>query len=438
MEYCHLNTGQSVRIEGPALVKVLEGKVYAVGITYGSNDKFTILRARKVVIKALEDTKLQVTLGQGGKIERVIEGEEVIDIWEREISKLKLRNSIITILGAMDVGKTTLTITLANKASISGLKVGIIDADLGQNDLGPPATIDAAILKDDVLTHLSSLRPVKSLFLKTTSVEKVWRDVVDSVHKLTEYLMNIENVDTVVINTDGWVSTKEAIKYKYSLIEKLNPNYIIVIKREDEVDNLISNLNEKFSDRLLILPAPQATRTRTREDRKIHREMGYGRYLMPTRELSINLEKTPITNIPICSGVQLSDELKRLISKFVKSSIKYAEQIGESVIVVSDVKENQIINMPGGGEVIVLPLNWERGLLVGLEDENNYLLALGCLRKIYYHQRKAVITISRNFEETVKIHHIRLGMIRLNENFEEEEKVNYLLKIEKILSRHIH
>ncbi len=49
-------------------------------------------------------------------------------------------NRRVVVLGMMDVGgKTTFTIMVANKAiAAGGRTVGVIDADPGQNDLGPP------------------------------------------------------------------------------------------------------------------------------------------------------------------------------------------------------------------------------------------------------------------------------------------------------------
>ena len=435
MTVYELSKSKLFRIEGPALVRVISGKIYAMGVEYSEGSKFTVLRARKVIVKAIEDSKLDLVLGPDGYVEEAKPEEEVIDKWEENISKLSLEGTTTVILGAMDVGKTTLTVMLANKASIKGFRVGIIDADLGQNDLGPPATVDASILEPfKTITHLRILNPVKSIFLKTTSVERVWKDVVKSTGKLVDYLRSIEKVNTVIVNTDGWVATDEAVRYKISLISKINPDNVIVIKRGEEVEKLISTLNES-GYKPLILPAPPAARTRTRQDRKIHREMGYGKYLTPTREVSINLEKTPIINIPICTGIRLKSDLKNLLRKFIKSEILYSEQIEDKIVAICNIEEPQVIEISGGGLVIALPRGWEHGLLVGLEDEDNYLLALGMLRKIYYNSKKAIIAISRNFDQLNKVKHIRIGMIRLNKNFEEIEKVHYLSRIENIFTK---
>ncbi len=440
MQKYKVEPGKLLRVEGPAAVRVIDGEVYVLGITYGADSRFTVLRARKVVVKPLRESILEITLGPDGNVEEARSDEEVIDIWEEATSKIELKG-ISVILGAMDVGKTTMTVMIANKASRAGFRVGIIDADLGQNDLGPPATVDAAVLEPGTyITHLRMLKPIRAMFLKTTSVERVWQDVVNAVHRLARYLIDNEGVSTVVINTDGWVTTEKAVEYKVKLLEKLEPRNVIIIRRSDEVNQLLSTIREKFQDKINIieLPAPPAARVRTKEDRRIHREMGYGKYLTPPRDITLDLKKSPIVNFPICSGIKANQDLLNLVRKFVKHPIMYCELLEGFMIAItsqSDKREPEIVTVPGGGKIIVLSNGWERGILVGLEDENNFLLALGRLKKIYYNNQKAVITVSRSFSDISKIDHIRLGMIRLNEQYEEIEKVNYIAKLENLLKR---
>ncbi|WP_054849120.1 hypothetical protein [Vulcanisaeta sp. JCM 14467] len=99
---------------------------------------------------------------------------------------------------------------------------------------------------------------------------------------------------------------------------------------------------------------------------------------------------------------------------------------------IGNVKDFQIRSI-GGVSVAILPMNWEMGLLVALEDKDNYLLSLGVLRKIYYNTGKAVISIPKSFNNEGLIDHIRLGMIKVNNNYEEVEKTLYISKIESLL-----
>ncbi|MGC8543856.1 MAG: Clp1/GlmU family protein, partial [Vulcanisaeta sp.] len=320
---------------------------------------------------------------------------------------------------------------LANKGIKEGLKVGIIDGDPGQNDIGPPTTVSSAIA-EKFITHLAQLRSLRTMFVKTTSIEHVWSYVLDSILKLIEDLRNNYKVNTVIINTDGWVSEPPAVSFKLEMVRRVRADYIIVIKREREVEDLISKLVDAYGNHVIILPAPPNAKIRDRDDRKIRREMGYSKYLMPSRDLSISIVEKPIVNLPLFRGIRYDKYMLSLIRKNI-GPITYVEQWGNVAVAIGNVNEFQIRNL-GNVSVAILPMNWEKGLLVALEDRDDYLLALGMLRKIYYNTGKAIVTVSKSFNEEGKIDHIRLGMIRLNENFEEVDKVLYINKIESMLS----
>ncbi len=418
-------------IDGPASIRILDGKLYVLGVEYGPGSSFTVMRGRRIIVKSLSEGRIDVVLGPEGRIERINGGDETIDIWDRELSTLKLRNSTVVVLGAMDVGKTTVTTILTNMGVRDGLRVGVIDGDPGQNDIGPPTTVSASVATG-FITHLTQLRSLRSIFVKTTSIEHVWEYVLSAISKLADELRRDYGVDAVVINTDGWVSGPDAVKFKVELIRRVAANRIVVIRRGDEVNELLRGLRGVIDD-VIVLPSPPNARIRDRDDRKIRREMGYSKYIMPSRELSINLRERPIANLPLFNGLRYDNYVTRLIRRSLNMPIHYIEQWGGVAIAIGSVKEFQTKSI---GDVIIaiLPENWEKGLLVALEDRNDHLLSLGVLRKIYYNTGKAVISIPKSFNNEGAIDHIRLGMIRVNDNYEEVEKTLYISKIESLLS----
>ncbi len=140
-------------------------------------------------------------------------------------------------------------------------------------------------------------------------------------------------------------------------------------------------------------------------------------------------------NLPLFNGLRYDSYITKLIQRSLNISIHYIEQWGGGgvAVAIGNVKEFQVKNL-GDVSIAILPINWERGLLVALEDKNNYLLSLGVLRKIYYNTGKAVISIPKSFNNEDLVDHIRLGMIRVNDNYEEVEKTLYINKIESLLS----
>lgn len=418
-----LKAGDIYRVEGPAKVVVRKGQIYATGVTYTEGQVFTVLRARRLAIRAVSDAEVEFVLGPGALLEKAAPGEEVIDEWERHLSALDPRGVVLTI-GAIDVGKSTVAAMLGNKALAKGYKVAIIDADVGQNDLGPPTTVSMARLTRYV-THLRQLVAEKSLFLQSTSLEWTWPSAVDKIAMATEYAKNRWQVDTVVVNTDGWVLGEEAVIFKRRLIERIKPTVIVAIQVERELAPILNGF-----DNVVILPPPPYARKRTREDRKIHREMGYGRYIFPPVELALPLDKIPLCNLPLFRGVEIDEELRKMLTKAIGMPVLRAYQTGSRVyaIVSGDVWATKKV---GGFQVFCLPQDFEKGLLVGLEDREGFLIGLGVLKKIYYDKRRAVIYTSRDVEKKLgEVTCIRLGFVRLDDGFNEVEKVIGLLRAE--------
>lgn len=419
-----LKTGDMYRIEGPAKVVVRRGQIYATGVVYGEGQSFTVLRARRLVIKALGDSEVELVLGPGALMEKVAPQEEIVDEWERRIADVDPRG-VALIIGMMDVGKSTLAAMLGNKALSRGYKVAVIDADVGQNDLGPPTTVSMARLTR-YITHLRQLAAEKSIFLQSTSLERVWPRAVEQIAKAVDYARERWGVETIVINTDGWVLDEEAVAFKRKLIERLKPSLIVAIQVERELAPIIEGHGN-----VVVLPPPPHVRVRTREDRKIHREMGYGRYIFPPVELALSLDKTPLCNLPIFRGVELSDDLRRMLTRAVGAPVLKAFQAGGRVYAVVQ-SDTWSLRKVGGFQVVCLPNEFEKGLLVGLEDREGFLVGLGVLKKIYYDRRKAVVYTSSDVERRIgEVKCIRLGLVRLDENFNEVERATNLLKVEE-------
>lgn len=414
-----MEPGEIFRVEGPARIDVVEGVVYAVGALYSSGQYFTVLRARKLAFKAIERAKVSVILGPNAVLERAKPDEEVIDEWEAAASGMDLRG-ITVVVGAIDVGKSTMTAVLANKALSRGLKVAVIDADVGQNDIGPPTTISAGRVTRPI-TSLRQVQAEKSVFMQSTSLERIWPRAVEAIRKLIAYARSAWSAESIIVNTDGWVSDEEAIRYKRALLAAVGPSNILAIKIANELDGILNGLPRVVSTR-----PPPAVGSRSREDRKIHREMSYARYIFPLREISVDLEKIPLCNIDLFKGVDVNNEIKFMISRSINAKVFYANQVGRTLYVITDQWLARRLN---AFKVLGLPEGFEKGLLAGIEDGDGFLIGLGVFKKIYYDRKKAIIYTSSRTEKSLhKASCIRIGYIRLNENFEESERVSHLLK----------
>ena len=74
----------------------------------------------------------------------------------------------VVVVGATDVGKTTFCLAMANACLVRGHKCAVVDADLGQSEIGPPATVGWGLLESPA-SALSDIECRDLFFVGSTS-----------------------------------------------------------------------------------------------------------------------------------------------------------------------------------------------------------------------------------------------------------------------------
>jgi polynucleotide 5'-hydroxyl-kinase GRC3/NOL9 len=89
------------------------------------------------------NAEFDVLLGDKGAA-NLFEGSTTPASWEACVKRVLAKNDkpvIAMIVGAIDVGKTSFCAYLTNMALKEKQRIAIVDADLGQSDVGPPSTV---------------------------------------------------------------------------------------------------------------------------------------------------------------------------------------------------------------------------------------------------------------------------------------------------------
>ena len=69
--------------------------------------------------------------------------------WERIARYIVQPQAVILVVGSTDTGKSTFCRFLVEQGVSQGLRVGLVDADVGQSRIGPPTTIGLKILSQN-------------------------------------------------------------------------------------------------------------------------------------------------------------------------------------------------------------------------------------------------------------------------------------------------
>lgn len=276
-----LDAGSALLVEGPAAVRLVRGEGFSLGAPLEIGVWTVLPEDRRLLVETPGHCSLDVRLGVGGGQER-ISGSPIPTGW-REASQIAAQAlGVVVVVGDVDAGKSTLCTLIANECFRNGIRVSVIDGDVGQADIGPPTTISMSLLQRHIL-GLQHLKPDTSLFIGDTSPSSVPEKVSAGLVHLRDLARKVS--DLVLIDTDGWVKGEEASRYKRLLLDGIQPDLVIGIGSQGEIELLLEN---QRSTVLRLEPSPYA-RSRSREERKRAREAGYRRFLQNAKRVSLSL-----------------------------------------------------------------------------------------------------------------------------------------------------
>lgn len=292
-------------VRGPASLRLLGGQGTALGAPLESR-KLVVRQEKQLPVETSSEADLEVLLGELGNMFEV-EGSTIPRSWYSALDALvEMEQGKVMIIGATDVGKSTLSTFLTNGLLKNGIRPRVVDADIGQADIGPPTTVGRAV-PSGYLSSLVDLDPSALIFIGHTNPSQVQSKLIDGIRRLSHN----EQESLTIINTDGWVLDPEAIIYKVELIETIQPDLVLGIAIGRELEPILS----KAAVTSMKIEAPGTVLTRSRSDRREIRTEGYRRFLDGARTRTFSMRETQVRlpkELPSIRMAQSSD-LENLI-----------------------------------------------------------------------------------------------------------------------------
>jgi len=262
--------GKTLVIAGPASFELTDGEASVLGAPLNSTGNI-VPRGKQTPVEIHSPSSFRISLGGDASVEE-LDGSTIPLSWREAGSGLiELGEGIAVVVGGADTGKTTLCTFLSNYLIAENREVAVVDADIGQTDLGPPTTMAAGEVKATV-TNLAQVKPSERLFIGLTSPGRAKNKVIHSTKRLVDYHTKPGKI--TIVNTDGWVSGSEAVLYKLQMLDELRPDMTLGIGDSD-----ISPILQAGNRATLIVGSPDTVKERTRLDRLELRSLGYRKYL---------------------------------------------------------------------------------------------------------------------------------------------------------------
>lgn len=397
---------------GPAAVTVLNGLIEVLSKKFGRGERIIVHKLKNYIVHAIEDTELDVSMGQGAQIQQVDENEPYLE--RLGIAKEIIENGYekIMIIGGIDVGKSTLTVLLSNMALEKGYKPAVIDSDVGQADIGPPCFISMSYPEQQVL-WMRELKPVAMKFIGDI---KPQYHIEGIIHKLLELIGKAQNDKRkpVIIDTDGWVGDEYALNYKHRLINEVKPDALIVIGEELAV---FFRKYERIGIKTYVTRTPIIRRTRNREERRMLRRDKYKEYLENAPQRKIELDNVIVIGHPLFHGVEIPKPTNNQNNVF--NNILYISKTYDTLHIVTQhhIRSEQLEVVKktyGISKIKVYPIGFEKNMYVAVSDGSEDYPAL--IEKIDYNNKSIILKTGFNGEIRI----IKLSNIRLTEDYSEQ------------------
>jgi polynucleotide 5'-hydroxyl-kinase GRC3/NOL9 len=199
---------------------------------------------------------------------------------------------VTVVLGASDTGKTSLATWLAARLA-EALPTAVVDADLGQSEIGPPTTIGLGRARP-ALRRLGEADLVAMHFVGTTSPVAAFRATFDGVRALVARARHA-GFARVIVDTPGLVAGRLGRVLADGEIAAADADLVVALERGEECAHLLAPYAGRARPAIVRLPALEGHAPRRQAARRAHRRRALDAYLRDARPVALDLARVRFT-----------------------------------------------------------------------------------------------------------------------------------------------
>jgi polynucleotide 5'-hydroxyl-kinase GRC3/NOL9 len=335
--------------------------------------------------------------------------------WRETIELLAETGGKTLLVGATDAGKTTFCTLLVNAVLQRGERVAVVDADIGQSEIGPPGCVSLGV-PDAPVASLSQIPAARIAFVGAISPHYHLLEHVVAVRQICDYAQ-AERSFLMLVDTTGMVRGAAARRLKQSKISLLQPDHIVAIQRKSECEPLLLPLRFTDSARIFRLPIASVIQKKPSILRMQRRAARFALYFQHAEIRRFNFDDVAMTGTWLNSGAPLPPPQRKTLIGLLGVHVFYAEMSDRHLGVVTNaVPANQdyfgLIQEQFRQQTMTLtPSSKLRHLLIGLADHNGRTIGLGTLESLDFQTRQIGIRTPLRAASAVKV--LQFGFIRV-------------------------
>lgn len=333
--------------------------------------------------------------------------------WSAALAQLAASSGVVLVVGASDAGKTTFCTLLAAQAHRSGRSVAVVDADIGQSEIGPPACVGAGRVHAPP-NALSDIRAERLVFVGATSPRDRALEQTTATRVAVD-AMRSHAPDLIVVDTTGYIAGVEAQQLKQAKIDLLAPSHLVLIQRGAECEPLARSLLLPQSLQAHTLSTAKAITRKPSSLRKLRRAARFARYFERSSVQTLDLEGVVLAGAWLGSGAVVEPRVRLYLERTLGAPVLHAETAnGRLCVVTKDGRPTQkaldaVTQDLHVRAVTLTPVALYKHLVVGLTDGEGATLGIGLIDSLDF--RRMQIGIRTPVRAQASVRGIRFGVM---------------------------
>ena len=365
--------------------------------------------------------------------------------WKRLAKQIVMPNQRVLVLGASDSGKSTFCRYLIDSACDASLKAALVDADVGQSQIGPPTTIGMKMFEsaqvgdkhhlpfggnEDPKTNTEQLAVGKNnigqglnqkadtlYFVGALSPERNLLPVLTGTRLMVDTAIDA-GAEFIVIDTTGYVHDGAASMLKQQKIDLIRPNHIVCLGKSKDLDRIVgcySNINSLTIHHLL---PHKLTRTKSSVARKKNRTERFKIYFADSQLQKISFEKIRGARTSFFNGRIANQKELEILCRLTETDVTYAEWGHRSISLIARRKLTQdatksLKNYLSLSSVSAETPAYFRQRLVGMVDSAGDTSGIGIIEVVDFQNKELHIRCNSGIASKIKV--LQFGDYRYNE-----------------------
>lgn len=244
--------------------------------------------------------------------------------WQKLVNRIVMPQQIVLVIGATDAGKSTFCRFLVDSALTEGLKTALVDADVGQSQIGPPTTIGIKSLTPEMVPVQFDGTADQLYFVGDLSPRPCYLETLTGTRLMIDKARETK-ADFIVVDTTGYIHDPPAVSLKQHKIELIRPNHLVSIGRAIELEQITACYNQQAWIDLHHLLPHRSVRPKSSNTRSRYRKTRFDAYFSESSVQQIPFKQIRGERTPFFIGRPANEKELETLSRLAETQVHYAE-----------------------------------------------------------------------------------------------------------------